>query len=96
VSQDKWTKLARGMECQIRLAGICNFNPETTVLAHYRMSGVCGMGMKPHSLLGAWACSSCHDAVDRRTNDGYNICVDLDFARGVLRTLNELIKRGKL
>jgi hypothetical protein len=56
------------------------------------------MGIKPHSLLGAWACSACHDAVDRRVNgnvDEYRSW-RLWHAEGVLRTLNELIRRGKL
>ncbi len=30
-------KEARGRECQVRIYGVCNGNPETTVLAHYRM-----------------------------------------------------------
>ncbi|HCB7200209.1 TPA: DUF1364 family protein [Escherichia coli] len=29
-------KEARGRECQVRIYGVCNGNPETTVLAHYR------------------------------------------------------------
>ncbi|MCH8600364.1 DUF1364 domain-containing protein, partial [Escherichia coli] len=45
-------KEARGRECQVRIYGICNGNPETTVLAHYRMAGICGTGMKPDDLIG--------------------------------------------
>lgn len=87
-------KLARGQDCQVRIPGICNFDPETTVLAHYRLAGACGMGLKPHDLLGAWACSSCHDEIDRRTR-----LMDADSAalmhlEGVVRTLAELIKQG--
>lgn len=89
-------KLAKGMDCQVRLPGICNFNPETTVLAHYRLAGTCGTGMKPPDLLGAWACSSCHDAVDGRATAPGELLTRLDFAEGCLRTINELIKRGKL
>ncbi len=61
-------KEARGRECQVRIYGVCNGNPETTVLAHYRMAGICGTGMKPDDLIGAWACSACHDEIDRRTH----------------------------
>lgn len=57
---------ARGQQCQIRLAGICNRNPETVVLAHYRMAGTCGIAMKPSDIQAAYACSRCHDAVDGR------------------------------
>ena len=60
-------KEAKGRECQVRIVGVCNGNPETVVLAHYRMGGLNGMGMKPDDIFGAWACSACHDAVDGRT-----------------------------
>ena len=88
-------KLAKGRECQIRLAGICNFNPETTVLAHYRLVGISGMGMKSPDIIAAHSCSACHDAVDRRTN------TDLEFyfmrlahAEGCFRTIAKLIEEG--
>ena len=82
-------KEARGKDCQIRLPGICNFNAETTVLAHYRLSGYCGTGMKPDDDLGAWACSDCHDACDLRRGPFSSVTVDrlrLAHAEGVLRT----------
>jgi hypothetical protein len=77
----------------IRLEGICNHNPETTVLAHIRLPGVSGMGLKADDLLGAWACSSCHDAVDRRSNTD----LDRDYVRlahleGMARTIAQLRK----
>lgn len=88
-------RLAKGRECQVRLEGICNRNPETTVLAHYRMIGVSGIGLKPPDWLGAWACSCCHDAIDRRRFKS----LDRDYVRfahaeGVFRTLCELKKMG--
>ena len=91
----KLTKLARGRECQVRLPR-CNHNVETTVLAHYRLAGTCGVGMKPNDLQGAWACSSCHDEIDRRTRNFDNEFVRLAHAEGVLRTINRLIKDGNL
>lgn len=89
-------KEARGRECQVRLPGICNGNPETVVLAHYRMVGICGTGMKPDDLFGAWACSRCHDEIDRRTR-----ITDVNEARvahleGVIRTQNALLREGKV
>ena len=36
----KITKSAMGEECQVRLIGICNYNNETTVFAHYRKGGL--------------------------------------------------------
>jgi hypothetical protein len=92
----KLTKLARDRECQVRLPGICNHNPETTVLAHYRLAGTCGMGIKPHDLLGAWACSSCHDEIDRRTRRIGPDEAALAHLEGVIRTQAILIKEGKV
>ena len=83
---------ARGRECQIRLPGICNFNAETTVLAHFRLSGVSVAGIKPPDLLGAWACSACHAKVDTDTSDE----VELAFAHGVMRTQYQLLKERKV
>ena len=87
-------RLAQGRDCMVRLPGICNHNPETTVLAHFRMSGLCGTGIKSHDLFGAWCCSACHDETDRRTRK-----TDSEFARlahleGVLRTQQALILEG--
>ena len=91
----KLTKLARGRECQVRLP-CCNHNAETTVLAHYRLAGTCGIGMKPNDLQGAWACSACHDEIDRRTRNFDNEFVRLAHAEGVIRTIDILIKDGLL
>lgn len=94
----KLTEAARGQPCMVRLPAICNFNPETTVLAHYRLPGTCGTGMKPPDLLGAWCCSSCHDVLDGRvqTKDADYAWNHLAHAEGCLRTINELIRQGKL
>ncbi|MGX2974468.1 DUF1364 domain-containing protein [Ursidibacter arcticus] len=89
-------KEAKGRECQVRLFGICNFNPETTVLAHFRMAGLCGVGQKPNDLFGAFCCSSCHDEIDRRTRHMDYDTVRLLHAEGVFRTQNILISEGKL
>ena len=91
----KLTKLARGRECQVRLS-CCNYNTETTVLAHYRLAGTCGVGMKPNDLQGAWACSACHDEIDRRTRNFDNEFVRLAHAEGVFRTIAILIKEGAI
>lgn len=60
-------KLAKGQQCQVRIPGCCNFNPETTVLAHVRMAGLTGIGQKAHDIHASWCCSACHDVVDGRT-----------------------------
>lgn len=86
---------ARGQECKIRIPGICSFNPEQTILAHFRMD--CGTGMKPIDLCGSWACMPCHQVVDGQVKSAYTRDqLDLMHLQGVYRTLNELVKRGKI
>lgn len=88
---------AKGEQCQVRIPDICNGNKETTVLAHYRAIGISGSGLKSPDLIASWACSDCHDAIDRRRY----MDLDRDYVRlahleGVVRTQAELIKRGKI
>lgn len=74
---------ARGRECQVRLPG-CNYNPETTVLAH--LNGA-GMGTKHSDIHGAFACSSCHEILDTNANRDFDKeFIELEHLRGVIRT----------
>lgn len=79
----------------IRIPGVCNFDAATTVLAHFRMVEIRYDDGKPPDLIGAWACSNCHDAVDRRRY----MDLDFDFVRlahleGMARTQAKLIEQG--
>lgn len=80
-------KLAEGQPCQVRLPG-CDGGGPTTVLAHYRLAGYCGVGMKPPDVMGAWCCSRCHELIDGRQHLGNMTRVDvrLAHAEGVMRT----------
>lgn len=88
-------KAARGRPCMVRIPYICNGDPATVVLAHYRLPGYCGTGYKPDDALGAWCCSACHDAVDGRSK-GDREEMRLAHAEGVMRTFAELRKEGLL
>lgn len=89
---------AKGRDCQVRIHGVCNFDPATTVLAHLNMAGISGRGLKAPDQLGAWACSECHRCIDSRGNshglekDWIQIC----FLEGMARTQYILIKEGKI
>lgn len=88
-------KLAKGQPCQIRLPDCCNGDPETTVLAHYRLIGISGLGMKSPDEIAAFACSNCHDAVDRRRFTDMDFTqVRLAHAEGCFRTWVLLNKRN--
>ena len=84
--------------CQIRIPGVCNHNPETVCWAHGNGSAAGkGLGMKAPDLIGAYACSDCHDAYDRRrpTPEGMTReQVELAFADGVFRSLRMLLDKG--
>ena len=91
----KLRKEAKGRGCMVRIPDVCSHNSETVVLAHYRLAGVSGIGMKSPDILGAWACSACHDAIDRRAHTD----LDRDYVRllhleGMARTLAQLNKEG--
>ncbi len=84
---------ARGRECQIRAPG-CNFDTDTTVLAH--LNGA-GMGTKASDLHGAWACSHCHDLVDGRGSTLVSVTMRrLYHLEGIIRTQKILIDEGKI
>lgn len=89
-------KLAKGQPCMVRLAGVCNGNPETTVLAHFRLIGSSGMGLKSPDFMAAWACSDCHDAIDRRRHTAFLARDEVRLAHleGVMRTQCELHRLG--
>ena len=89
-------KEAKGRGCMVRLPGICNFNNETVVLAHIRLLGVTGMGMKSPDLLGAWCCSNCHAEIDGQTHKSGLSRDELRLAHydGMARTIMQLEKEG--
>lgn len=60
-------RAARGQDCTLRLPGVCNFDPDTTVLCHsnYLADGK-GMGLKAPDTAAAFGCSACHDLLDGR------------------------------
>ena len=89
-------KEAKGRGCMVRIPGVCNFNSETVVLAHIRLTGISGMGMKSPDLIGAWACSACHDEIDGRTHRSGLTRDELRLAHyeGMARTIVQLEKEG--
>jgi len=89
----KYTKSAKGQNCTVRIPGVCNHNPETVVFAHLNGGG---MGMKHSDIHGAYACSACHDEIDRRTRHQPPFKTRCDFLEAVIRTQEIMIKDGIL
>lgn len=88
---DAITRSARGRDCQIRLPGICSFDPEQTVFAHIRLNGISGFGIKAPPI-GSFACYPCHMHCDSH----HDAATSAAFAEGVYRTLNILWREGVL
>ncbi|MDB6151488.1 MAG: hypothetical protein JWQ44_2936 [Chthoniobacter sp.] len=57
---------AEGMQCALRLPGICNHDSSTTVNAHLPGIGKSSRS-KVSDLHSAIACAACHDAIDNHT-----------------------------
>lgn len=90
----KITESARGEDCTINIAGVCNYNPETVVFCHINFEGG-AMGMKSSDVSGAYGCSDCHDAIDRRV---YSSELEDDrwfyLGRAMQRTTERLYEKG--
>lgn len=90
----KIRKSAYMQDCTVRLPGICNWNPTTTVLAH--LSGG-GMGAKKPDHQAAYCCSSCHDVIDGRVKSLFSKeYLELAHRQGVERTQMILFEKGLL
>src|SRR5690606_1716559 len=89
---------AQGRACLVRIPGVCNGIRETTVLAHARLAGITGVGQKAPDVIGAHACSACHDVIaGRRKSSNWTAEeVRLMFYEGILRTLDLLCRDGVL
>jgi hypothetical protein len=86
----KIRKSARDEDCSLRIPTICNFNPETTVLAHLNTKFK-GMGLKSPDLFGVYACSNCHDVLDGRRNHPIDAQSVMD---ALFETQKKLIDKG--
>lgn len=92
--QDKYTKSAKGQECQVRIPSICNFNEETTIFAHINGAG---MGMKHPNIIGSYTCSDCHSVIDGQKKSPFpQKDIKLFHFEGMVRTQILMIKNGVL
>lgn len=97
---DKIRQAARGERCTLRIIGVCNNDPETTVWAH--VNGVRynkGVGCKAPDILGAFACYACHSVYDgahMRPAGMSKEDVELAFWQGHGESICRLIEKGVL
>jgi hypothetical protein len=94
IRSNKLRQSARGEDCTFQIPGVCNHDPETTVLCHLPDESH-GMGRKSDDFCSAYGCSNCHDAIDGRMN-----CFDDGAAkymvinRAMVRTWRRMIEKG--
>jgi len=86
----KIRKSARGEDCALRIPGVCNGDPATTILAHAPYRG--RHGSRKHDWFSSYACSDCHDAVDGRLRT--NIDYRLYWHDAIHETQEKLIAKG--
>lgn len=99
LKSSKLRESARLETCTVGIPTVCNHDRETTVLAHLTW-GNSAMGGKPDDFSACYACSSCHDVIDRRrplknipTVETYQ---DLYWylGRAMVRTWQRMIEKG--
>jgi len=66
MKQTKIQKSARNEECTLRIAGVCNYDVETTILAHISFGYGTDKRNRPNERNAVYACSACHDLIDKR------------------------------
>lgn len=91
VTSQKLRASARGQTCTIQIPGVCNHNPETTVLAH-APSEFKGTATKSHDFHGCFACYACHDTLDQHRLERWEEC--FYWLRGIQRTQAYWYEKG--
>jgi hypothetical protein len=85
---------ARDEDCTFQIAGVCNNNPETMILAHLPNESH-GMGIKSTDLSSAYCCANCHDVIDRRVTRVLNAEeMEWYMRRAQVRTLERFVDKG--
>lgn len=99
-TDDAIRQSAQGEDCHMRLDGVCNSDPATTVWSHWPgLDADRGMGIKALDAAGCYCCSACHDVIDQRTRPPAGLTrndVVLAWMFGHLRSLVTLARKGLL
>lgn len=87
----KYRDGAKDEQCKMNVAGVCNYDPDTVVLAHVKCLGG-SWGAKTHDFSGVDACSACHEWLDSYKGEEEDRL--FYTRRGIIRTLENRFERG--
>jgi len=91
IKSSKLTKAAKGKECTMQVANVCNYDTATTISAHVNVDGG-KMGGKTDDISVVDCCSDCHHWLDN------HIGTELDqlfyTRRALIRTITRRINEG--
>lgn len=95
IRSQKLRDSARMEECTLQFEGVCNHDPETTVLCHLPDESH-GMGRKSDDISVCYGCSACHDLLDGRGENRNTVLIGADwtYRRAQTRTLRRMIEKG--
>mgnify|MGYP000554313283 CR=1 FL=1 len=94
IKSNKIRASAKDQPCTLQIAGVCCHDWSTTVLAHLPDESN-GMGTKSDDISACYACRTCHDAIDGRSNvDISGEDKEFYMRRAQTRTIRALIKSG--
>jgi hypothetical protein len=93
IESSKIRAAAKGQECTLNIAGVCSYDDTTTVLCHLPDESH-GVGRKSDDLSACFGCSSCHDALDRRSGGLPDDEREFYMRRAMVRTWRILVDMG--
>lgn len=89
---------ARGEDCDVRIPGICSFDPATVIWSHFRgLAGGKGFAIKSVDEAGAYCCTRCdavYDGQAPRPPGMSKADIDLMWLQGHIRSLVKLKRKG--
>lgn len=95
IKSKKYRDAARGQQCTMNIAGVCNYQEETVVFCHFPDNSS-GTGIKADDIVGGDCCSACHDIIDGRVMGEHIEALDFYLRRSQTRTIRRRIEQGIL
>ena len=89
----KIQKSAKGEDCALRIPGVCNFDPTTTVLCHAPYPG--RGGSRKQDWWAAYGCYNCHQYMDSELRTWTTpVARWANWATAIHETQAKLIEKG--